>query len=185
MVNKREKGKIAHSEWPNILARYSKGETIAQIGRDYGCTAPAIRYIIKRNGMLKDESGGARVGAASGQTRASGLAAVEGREPGAWTHATNAPLIAASPKLPAGNTVLEPELRQRVSGDVASFLVALDHVVLEGSLESAAGLQEATDRLMRSVARTRLELERVLSRHEMPRGREKPRKKAGLPQRSA
>jgi hypothetical protein len=169
MANKREKGKIPHSEWPNILARYSKGETIAQIGRDYGCTAPAIRYIIKRNGMLKDESSGVRAAAVGARARVGGSAAAEGTR----THPANAPLIAAPSERPAPNAVLPPELRQRVSGDVASFLVALDHVVLEGSLESVAGLQEATDQLMRSVARTRLELEHLLSRHEMPRGRTK------------
>jgi hypothetical protein len=168
MANKREKGKIPHSEWPNILGRYSKGETIAQIGRDYGCTAPAIRYIIKRNGMLKDEASGVRAAAVGSRARAGGSAAADG----ARTQA-NSPLIAAPSERPAPNAVLPPELRQRVSGDVASFLVALDYVVLEGSLESVAGLQEATDQLMRSVARTRLELEHLLSRHEMPRVRTK------------
>jgi hypothetical protein len=59
--------------------------------------------------------------------------------------------------------ILGDDLRQRVSGDIASFLVALDQVVLEGSSRSAVVLQEATDRLMRSTARIRLELERMLS----------------------
>src|SRR5258708_11577242 len=57
MANPRTKGKIPHGEWPQILAKYARGETIAQIGRDYGCTAPAIRYIIRRSGTLKGESG--------------------------------------------------------------------------------------------------------------------------------
>jgi hypothetical protein len=81
--------------------------------------------------------------------------------------------------------VLGPELRQRVSGDVASFLVALDHAVLEGSLESVANLQEATDRLMRSTARTRLELEQLLNGQETAGMREKSRRKVGSPQRRA
>ena len=50
MAGTREKGKIPHGEWAKILARYRGGETIARIGRDYGCTPPAIRYIIKRSG---------------------------------------------------------------------------------------------------------------------------------------
>src|SRR5260370_25884196 len=57
MANPRAKGKIPHGEWPQILAKYAGGETIAQIGRDYGCTAPAIRYIIRRSGKLKDGAG--------------------------------------------------------------------------------------------------------------------------------
>src|SRR6266478_4373823 len=57
MANPRTKGKIPHGEWPQILAKYARGETIAQIGRDYGCTAPAIRYIIRRSGKLKGASG--------------------------------------------------------------------------------------------------------------------------------
>ncbi len=125
--------------------------------------------------MLKDESSGVRAAAVGARARAGGSAAAEGTR----THPAYAPLIAAPSERPAPNAVLPPELRQRVSGDVASFLVALDHMVLEGSLESVAGLQEATDQLMRSVARTRLELERLLGRHEMPRSRTK----AGVAQR--
>jgi hypothetical protein len=178
MANKRAKGKIPHSEWPAILARYSGGETIAQIGRDYGCTAPAIRYIIKRNGMLKDQSGRARAAVVGGRVRASGPASA--RDPGVRGQAASAPLAAVPSERPAGNIVLEPELRQRVSGDIASFLVALDHVVLEGSLASVADLQEATDRLMRSIARTRLELEHLGSRRKISRPREKADKRIGF-----
>jgi hypothetical protein len=161
----REKGKIPHSEWPNIVARYGKGETIAQIGRDYGCTAPAIRYIVKRSGELK---GG---GSAREQ-----LATVRAHEPSVRA---DLPAVVVVPQRRAGEHVLRPELRQRVSGDVASFLVALDQAVLEGSRASVANLQEATDRLMRSAARTRLELERLLAPEEVARPREHSRKRAG------
>jgi hypothetical protein len=181
MVNKREKGKIPHSEWPKILARYSKGETIAQIGRDYGCTAPAIRYIIKRNGMLRDETSGGAVG---DHASAGKLFAAEAREPDAEAQAATARPMVVPSERPARDTLLTPELRRRVSSDVAAFLVALDHVVLEGSTESLAGLQEATDQLMRSAARTRLEVERLLSRYET-RVRENARRKVDTPRRSA
>ena len=167
---KREKGKIPHGEWPKILARYNGGETIASIGRAYGCTAPAIRYIVKRSGMLKDEAGGRR---ALGSLR-----------PSVPQHAMRLDTLSpagaelASPRasaLPqasarAGRAKVEqalgPELRRRVSGDIASFLVALDQAVLGHSLEFLVNLQEATDRLMRSTARTRLEVERLLSAYE-------------------
>jgi transposase-like protein len=40
--------KIPQGEWNAIAARYAKGETLADIARDYGCTPPAIHYILKR-----------------------------------------------------------------------------------------------------------------------------------------
>ncbi len=44
----RQKGKIPATEWAAIVARHAAREPIARIARDYGCTAPAIRYIVKR-----------------------------------------------------------------------------------------------------------------------------------------
>lgn len=175
MASTRQKGKIPHSEWPTILARYGKGETIAQIGRDYGCTPPAIRYIVKRSGMLArgERTGGA---AAPSQQQARSDAVAVRLQP--------ATPVATVPSQRADH-VLAPELRQRVSGDVACFLVALDQAVLEGTHDSVANLQEATDRLMRSTARTRLELERLLSRHETTGAREKGRRNSGSSLRGA
>jgi hypothetical protein len=54
-------------------------------------------------------------------------------------------------------------VRKRVSADLATFLVALDHVVAGGSPENLAVLRDATDCLMRSIARTRMEVERLLN----------------------
>src|SRR6266566_4430667 len=119
MANPRAKGKIPHGEWPQILAKYAGGETIAQIGRDYGCTAPAIRYIIRRSGRLKGESGrkGLRLRASSSGT------------PGRDDRGFAAPLPHRA--APAGQgtsaTLLGPQLLTRVTGDVVSFLAALDH----------------------------------------------------------
>ena len=65
IVSKREKGKIARTEWPAIIARHQGGETLASIARSYACTAPAIRYIVNRDtrapsgGMLPRSVGGA------------------------------------------------------------------------------------------------------------------------------
>jgi hypothetical protein len=41
-------GKIPQGEWNAIAARYSKGESLSSIARSYGCTPPAIHYILKR-----------------------------------------------------------------------------------------------------------------------------------------
>ena len=41
--------KIAQGEWDAIAARYAQGESISRIARSYGCTPPAIHYILKRS----------------------------------------------------------------------------------------------------------------------------------------
>jgi hypothetical protein len=158
MSGVREKGKIAHSEWPKIVERYRAGETIAQIGRDYGCTAPAIRYIIKRTDGLRAMS------AQDGANRLPGEAKAVAAAP------REAKLRVSTASASRG--VLALELRKRISGDIASFLVALDQAVVEGSARSTGELQEATDRLMRSTARIRIELERLLAGGRPPEARQ-------------
>jgi len=159
MANPRTKGKIAHGEWPQILAKYAEGETIAQIGRDYGCTAPAIRYIIRRSGRLK---GGGDDG------RSSGLKVLQPQPSRPSTSPSgSAARRASSHRARAGGgtsaSALGPQLVTRVTGDTVSFLAALDHAVLEGTTESLTVLQDAIDALMRSAARTRIELGRILN----------------------
>jgi hypothetical protein len=44
--------KIPQGEWSAIAARYAKGESITRIAQSYGCTPPAIHYILKRS-MLR------------------------------------------------------------------------------------------------------------------------------------
>jgi hypothetical protein len=41
--------KIPQGEWTAIAARYAKGESISRIAETYGCTPPAIHYILKRS----------------------------------------------------------------------------------------------------------------------------------------
>ena len=41
--------KIPQGEWSAVAERYSQGESISSIARYYGCTAPAIHYILKRH----------------------------------------------------------------------------------------------------------------------------------------
>ncbi|HEX3885089.1 MAG TPA: hypothetical protein VHW66_20715 [Stellaceae bacterium] len=61
-------------------------------------------------------------------------------------------------------TFIDQELRARVDGDIAAFLAAFDASLAGDTLESRAGLREATDRLLRAGARTRIELERLEAR---------------------
>jgi hypothetical protein len=164
MANPRTKGKIPHGEWPRILAKYAGGETIAQIGRDYGCTAPAIRYIIRRSASFTD--GGGDKGPSSGRKVLQARPSRPPTSPSGGAARRSLPHRASADGCGARESLLGTQLVTRVTGDVVSFLAALDHAVLEGSLESLAVLQDAIDALMRSAARTRIELGRILNRDE-------------------
>jgi hypothetical protein len=59
---------------------------------------------------------------------------------------------------------IDRELRSRVDGDIAVFLAAFDAALAADTQESRFGLREATDRLLRAGARTRIELERLEAR---------------------
>jgi hypothetical protein len=48
--------KIPQGEWNAIAARYSKGESLSSIARHYGCTPPAIHYILKRVRTLSSDT---------------------------------------------------------------------------------------------------------------------------------
>ena len=63
-----------------------------------------------------------------------------------------------------GSAFIDQELRNRVDGDIAAFLAAFDAALVADTQESRFGLREATDRLLRAGARTRIELERLEAR---------------------
>jgi hypothetical protein len=67
-----------------------------------------------------------------------------------------------------GGNFIGPALRERVGGDVTAFLAAFDAALAQDTLESRSGLREATDRLLRAGARTRIELERLEARLPLP-----------------
>lgn len=152
MGNPRIRGKIAHSEWPKIAARVATGEPLAAVARSYQCTAPAIRYIVRR---VPDGRQGASDGPGTGRSRAD--AASIRTAPDFET------FPAASPDL--GNAPLNNALWSRVNGDIAVFLSAVDTLISENTVANERALLSATDRLLRATARTRLELEKAMSRH--------------------
>ena len=85
------------------------------------------------------------------------------------------PAHAAAPQRPADNAAfIDRSLRERVDTDIAAFLAAFDVALDHDTLETRAGLREATDRLLRAGARTRIELERLEARMPLP-PREGPR----------
>jgi hypothetical protein len=67
-----------------------------------------------------------------------------------------------------GGSFIDHALRTRVDGDIAAFLAAFDAALARDTLESRASLREATDRLLRAGARTRIELERLEARVPLP-----------------
>jgi hypothetical protein len=63
-----------------------------------------------------------------------------------------------------GGTFIDLALRHRVEGDIAAFLAAFDAALNRDTPETRAELRQATDRLLRAGARTRIELERLEAR---------------------
>jgi hypothetical protein len=59
---------------------------------------------------------------------------------------------------------IDQELRARVDTDIAAFLAAFDAALMQDTQENRSALREATDRLLRAGARTRIELERLEAR---------------------
>lgn len=68
-----------------------------------------------------------------------------------------------------GGSYIDRDLRARVDLDIAAFLAAFDAALAQDTQESRAMLREATDRLLRAGARTRIELERLEARMPLPR----------------
>jgi hypothetical protein len=72
--------------------------------------------------------------------------------------------MAESHKVKDGGAFIDRALRERVDGDISAFLAAFDSALADDTIESRAELREATDRLLRAGARTRIELERLEAR---------------------
>lgn len=68
-----------------------------------------------------------------------------------------------------GGGSIDSDLRARIEGDIAAFLAAFDAALEKDSQESRSALREATDRLLRAGARTRIELERLEARVPLSR----------------
>lgn len=66
------------------------------------------------------------------------------------------------------HSFIDQELRTRVNDDITLFLAAFDAALVQDSQESRTQLREATDRLLRAGARTRIELERLEARVPLP-----------------
>ena len=146
------KGKIPREEWTEIAGRAAQGEALASIARTYGCTAPAIKYVINRLHTLDRRAAAIRSSFAEAPvSEASGahpVAKVSKSQSIGGGGVASARLGAAS------------ALRESVYSDIAAFLVAFDAAMDNDAEEARQALVDATDRLMRAGARTRIEMER-------------------------
>jgi hypothetical protein len=77
-------------------------------------------------------------------------------------------MMTEPPRAKDGGAFIDQALRERVDGDIIAFLAAFDAALADDTVESRAGLREATDRLLRAGARTRIELERLEARMPLP-----------------
>lgn len=73
--------KIPQGEWNAIAARYQNGESISKIARGYGCTPPAIHYILKRNRLRPTETSAQPVHARPPEPSQSRLVRANGPDP--------------------------------------------------------------------------------------------------------
>jgi transposase-like protein len=148
--------KISRDEWDNITNRYEMGESLARIGREYNCTAPAIRYIIqKHRASVRGDGTGER------STRVpvaeSGFSALP--PPEVNVQRPIQPNEPADPDKVSGHS-FDTECLRMVILEFSEFLVASDAVVVEGTPEAFDRLRERTDSLLRLAARVRIEVER-------------------------
>jgi hypothetical protein len=70
----------------------------------------------------------------------------------------------ATTRTEAAGSFIDQVLRARVETDIASFLGAFDAAMSKDTQENRLALRDATDRLLRAGARTRIELERLEAR---------------------
>jgi hypothetical protein len=164
-TNVRARGKIRRDEWPRISERFHRGETLTEIARSYGCTSPAIRYILGR-----------MVNGSASRTAAFRAPEPPAFEPdaerGARAQRATAPAQAtgrhgAVPMSGAAVSSASSEIWSRINNDIATFLAAMDALFAGESDRNYESLLKATDRLLWASARTRLELERVLAERKV------------------
>jgi hypothetical protein len=155
LPNVRIRGKIPKEEWPKIAARFRSGDTFTEIARAYHCTAPAIRYIVERTASPE----GRRKIERETQSKIALLAPLVA----ARRRTAGAP---SQGKPSRGNFAadsLVKEIWGQINIDIATFLAAMETLSFDDSEQNYRALLDATDRLLWGSARTRLELERILS----------------------
>lgn len=163
-TNVRARGKIRREEWPRISERFHRGETLTEIARSYGCTSPAIRYILGR--MVNGSAGKSSFrGTEPSVLDQDGERGSRGQRATAHVQPTGR---GGAPTGGAATSSAGNEIWSRVNNDIATFLAAMDALFASESDRNYESLLKATDRLLWASARTRLEVERVLAERRAP-----------------
>ena len=114
--------KIPPGEWSAIAARHAKGESLSAIARSYGCTPPAIHYVLKRNER---------------QTVENGEQPVEVTSPPLSGPASQAPLVEATPLPPSEPASQGQPPVQRPNGEIRLLSNRANGSANDGSREPA------------------------------------------------
>jgi hypothetical protein len=176
--------KIPQGAWSAIAARYENGESISAIARSYGCTPPAIHYILKRNRQRPPQAvrqllQGQRATAAApiGSTTSDPLpppvlpAAKPERDTSAGLTQGTEPTVTTPSQQPAGapnqrpmapalTPGLDNELHRRAEAAIEMFRSSFDAALAEASPGVRERLRQAAADLMRVAARTTIVLDR-------------------------
>ena len=166
--------KIPQGEWSAIAARCQNGESISNIARSYGCTPPAIHYILKRSRQRLAAAGALRsqVPAASDAAASASLSPPAAAGPPSTAAnlvrlhpaaPASAPRIAApgpAPR-PVATPGLDADLHHRAEAAIEQFRTSFAAAIDAGSPEMRARLREAASELMRVAARTTIVLDRA------------------------
>jgi Meckel syndrome type 1 protein len=165
--------KIPQGAWGAIAARYENGESISAIARSYGCTPPAIHYILKRNRQRPPQA--ARrwvqpplIGTTAPDPPAAGKSE---RDAAAVPANATAPSVTADaqtpdvgpdlrPSAPTPTPGLDTELHRRAEAAIEMFRSSFDAALTEASPAVRERLRQAAADLMRVAARTTIVLDR-------------------------
>ena len=182
--------KIPQGEWSAIAARYAKGESISRIAQSYGCTPPAIYYILKRSRQRAAQNPEPRTSGVEDSTALArtavpqiaehaireaapsniGQAAVPPVEPRPVPEpARPTPGGQSQPLLTRQEAVrtrgltggLDYELHGRAEAAIAAFRLSFDAALAERSPTVRQRLRQAAADLMRVAARTTIVLDRL------------------------
>ena len=177
--------KIPQGEWSAIAARYAQGESISRIARSYGCTPPAIHYILKRNktrAAPKREypvngRSEAVLASARGQSTAPSLSEISrAADPHPPRAARDRELVAPARPMSSGQRPIPSPQRQpadpRKAGRASAFTAGLDHelhVRAEAAIEAFrssfdAALTEGSPSVRQRLREAASDLMRVAAR---------------------
>ncbi len=173
--------KIPQGAWSAIAARYQNGESISAIARSYGCTPPAIHYILKRNRQRPPDAvrppvqkqrataAAAPIGASNPGPVSPPVSPAKKSEhdPSPSLVRATAPIattpsrqLAEEPDRRPVTPGLDSELQRRAEAAIEMFRSSFDAALAEASPGVRERLRQAAADLMRVAARTTMVLDR-------------------------